>query len=196
LEDAIDGTTATRGHPVTHIIPPSVLDKPEPIRTFIQSLIPLADTTFFDQIDTPDNAILLNYEAHKHFGNFLWFIRLEEGTTPNENVFIVTQVQDNGLLGSSQNLGRHPMINGERYTSSFNKKMFVGLETQAYKRPDRLFLKIHELVSRILHMKGGVEEKDMFDNDDDESERSLINSKQMDLEEKLRYFFATQERIF
>ncbi|KAJ3196557.1 hypothetical protein HDU67_003997 [Dinochytrium kinnereticum] len=98
------------------------------------------------------------------------------------------QIEDNGLLGEP-GLGRFDRATRVT-TSSFNQRLFIGTN-EKHKRPSKLFIKIHELLARIVHMLGAT---DWFFPDEDDDAEMLYGAMEpdMDLGEKVERYFKSQ----
>ena len=160
----LTGRTDSEYFEVAHIIPFSLANKLPEIKKFISTLVPWMDDDFFSTIDTCENAIYLNSEAHILFGKFKWFITVDnlEETDPLQNVYRASQVEDRGELNKI-NTGRFIELKGiTPETSSFGKELFIGSGVVDGKpnipRPSKQFVKLHELLSRIIYIRGGAEE--------------------------------------
>ena len=185
--ELVNGTSETRGFEVAHIIPHSLLNKAI-IHQFIKTLVPWLPDDFFLTIDTCENAILLNKEAHMFFGNFEWFIIMEENGDPNLNVYRASQVEDNGLL-KEWSTGRKPasIVNGDIVmTSSYNQELFIGKNLDL--RPTKFFIKLHELLARILYMRGGAEYYQDESDYEEEIDEIRLPGIQMDYIEKVQNY--------
>ena len=184
--DLIDGTSETQGLEVAHIIPHSLLNKAI-IHQFIKILVPWLPDDFFLTIDTCENAILLNKIAHMLFGNFKWFIIMEENGDPNLNVYKASQVEENGLL-KAWSTGRIQLLeNGAMLiNSSYNQELFIGKNLDS--RPTKFFIKLHELLARILYMRGGAEYYQDESDYEEEIDEIRLPGIQMDYIEKVQNY--------
>ncbi|ORY39974.1 hypothetical protein BCR33DRAFT_740640 [Rhizoclosmatium globosum] len=95
--------------------------------------------------------------------------------------YFARQVVDNDLLADIDT-GRSPVtvVNGEPiYSTSLNQVLFIGRLT-AYDLPEMKFVKLHELIARILHARGGAEELQKCLEEDDERKESLFKPEIVD----------------
>ena len=93
---------------------------------------------------------------------------MEENVDPNLNVYRAMQVEENGLL-KKLNTGRASASVGNGnvvMSSSYNQELFIGINS--HPRPTKRFVKLHELLARIIHLRGSAEFYQ--DNSDDEKE--------------------------
>jgi HNH endonuclease len=184
---AIPGTNGKQGFQAAHMTPHSLLKYPT-IHGFIKSLIPWLPQDFFQNIDSCQNSIFLNNNAHISFGSFEWFVVMDEHEDPTCSVYRASQVQDNGLL-QLNNFGRDPITihNGSaKKTSSFNQQLFIGVHP-TFPRPTKFFCRLHELVARILAMRGGAEVYKDFEDEDEYTDPIKYSEAPMPFEEKVDY---------
>jgi hypothetical protein len=181
-DDYIPGTTQRIGFEVAHIIPYSLVNNGH-IHSYIKDLVPWMPHDFFDHIDTCENMILLNQVAHRLLGKFSWFITMDEdGTT-----YRASQVEDNGLLQRRDTRREVELPNGDvRVSSSFNQPLFIGVGSHPC--PSKVYVRLHELLARIIFMRGGSE---YFKDDTDDDDESLVQES-MGYEEKVRMFLTHQ----
>ena len=169
----IISTLAKIKNSITHIIPFGLKNKPPVIQSFIRALIPWIPDEFFDGLDCCENAIYLNPVAHNLFGDFKWFIVMEENENdPNQNIYRAMQVEGTGLL-RALNTGR-PQDDQQNniigLNSSYNQPLFIGT---LHPRPAKLYIKLHELLARIIYMRGGADHFQVDNDDYDGEEVSL-----------------------
>ena len=149
------------GHQVAHFIPQSLLnDKKDSdekvtsktsIQSFVLALCPWLPPDFFENLDVCENAILLKYQAHRHFGAFDWFVTMETEIDGN-TIYRAMQMEENGLL-KKPNLGRF-IYNGEDLigiSTSYNQPLFIG---DSHPQPGLIYVKLHEMLARIFKMRG------------------------------------------
>jgi hypothetical protein len=70
------------------------------------------------------------------------------------------KVEEIGLL-KSRNFRREIQVNEQLFeiVSTFNQPLFIGPQMdKCLLRPSPVFVKLHELLARILHMTSGAEE--------------------------------------
>lgn len=110
---------------------------------------------FFNNLEGPVNAIILNPEAHRLHGAFRWFVKIDE---INE-LYRVGQVKDDGLLNKLYLLtddratGRYRIQNhdGDKFLvleSSFDQPLFIG---KAQPQPGKAHVCLRELVARVFY---------------------------------------------
>jgi hypothetical protein len=169
---ALTGTQSpSNGHQVAHFIPQSLLeDKKDSkeriiakrdIRGFILRLCPWLPSNFFENLDVCENGLLLNYEAHRLFGAFYWFVTMETDID-GKITYKAMQVEENGLLNSIHT-GR---FTTEHYAgrdfevriSSFNQPLFIG---DTHPQPGFIYVKLHEMLARIFKMRGQAQYYEM-----------------------------------
>ena len=148
------------GHQVAHFISQSLLNEKKDsdkrkeaklaIRKFIQRLYPWLPNDYFENLDICENAIVLNYYAHRKFGSFDWFVTMETGIH-GKNIYKAMQVEENGLL-NSQNTERvltaHE-IAGKRIKetiSSYNQPLFIG---DAHPQPGFIYVKLRIIAGKF-----------------------------------------------
>ncbi|KAJ3060181.1 hypothetical protein HDU99_006038, partial [Rhizoclosmatium hyalinum] len=114
--------------------------------------------------------------------SFEWFVTMEQNMDPKLSVYRATEIKDTGLLGIFS-MGREEATNNGsfRRISSFNQVLFIGTSQP---RPAKVFLKLHELISRIVHMRGAAEPNEEDADDDREEIDSLLEMEEMSVEEK------------
>ncbi|ORY30736.1 hypothetical protein BCR33DRAFT_772127 [Rhizoclosmatium globosum] len=190
MSEMVPGRAEKHSFEVAHIVPHSLMNQSAEIRQFIRAICPWIPEDFFSTIDRCENAILLNHGAHTFFGNFQWFITMEENMDPNMSVYRATEVNDTGLLGIFS-MGREEATDNGcfRRISSFNQVLFIGTSQP---RPAKVFLKLHELISRIVHMRGAAEPNEEDTDDDQEEIDSLLEMEEMSVEEKVHRFITSQ----
>lgn len=78
----------------------------------------------------------------------------EEDANLNENRAM--QVENDGLLDllTTKRIVFNNAGDVIEQISSYDQKLFIG--TNIWARPKKLFVKLHELVARIVHMRGGA----------------------------------------
>jgi hypothetical protein len=168
----LTGTTED-GHQVAHFIPQSLLNEKRDsderkeaklaIRGYIQRLCSWLPDNFFENLDVCENAMVLNYYAHRKFGSFDWFVTMET-SIDGKNIYKAMQVEENGLL-KKLTTGR-PIYNGEDIvgvSSSYNQPLFIG---DSHPQPGVIYVKLHELLARIFKMRGQADYYEM-DSDDE-----------------------------
>ena len=182
--DSINQSTTTNGHQVAHFIPQSLLDDRKDtddrkiakttIRIFIRRLCPWLPNDFFKNLDVCENAIFLNYQAHRMFGAFEWFVTMENGSDGNI-IYRAMQVEDNGLL-KEWNTGRKVLLSpsGFDLVSSFNQPLFIG---NSHPQPGEIYVRLHELLARIFKMRG---QATYYEIDSDDEYEPVDNSEIMD----------------
>ncbi|KAI8834906.1 hypothetical protein BC829DRAFT_422141 [Chytridium lagenaria] len=104
------------------------------------------------KIDSAENAIVLGSSPHRALGEFCWFITIEdpsadnvEGGTMFEQQYVYRPEASAKTSLVYQTLRRQPTHNVE-----LGKSEPQGL------RPSLPFVKLHELLSRIIYMRGGA----------------------------------------
>jgi hypothetical protein len=120
--------------------------------------------------------------------SFEWFVVMDEHEDLSLSVYRASQVQDNGLL-QLNNFGRDPTTihNGSaKKTSSFNQQLFIGVHPK-FPRPTKFFCRLHELVARILAMRGGAEVYQDFEDEDEYTDPIKYSEAPMPFEEKVDY---------
>jgi hypothetical protein len=150
-----------KGHQVAHFIPQSLLDEirdddkrravKNDIRGFILRICSWLPLDFFENLDVCENAMFLNYYAHRKFVAFSWFVAIE--TSPDGSiVYKASQVEENGLL-KQPNTGRFVYSGNEivGMRSSYNQPLFIG---NTHPQPGELYVRLHELLARIFKMRG------------------------------------------
>ena len=186
-------TSPSNGHQVAHFIPQSLLndrkDSDDKIqsktstRTFVLALCPWLPSNFFENLDVCENAILLNFEAHRLFGAFEWFVIMETGID-GKTVYRAMQVEENGLL-REMNTGRAAMkaymeMDGSRVVnipitvSSYNQPLFIG---DSHPQPGFIYVKLHEMLARIFKMRG---QAGYYEIDSDDEYEPVDNSNLID----------------
>jgi hypothetical protein len=169
-------------HQVAHFIPQCLLDckgdslekfqKKSSIRSFIRRLCPWLPNDFFDIIDVCENAIVLNYYAHRKQEGFEWFVVMETGADGN-TIYKAMQVEENGLL-KERNTGRELKLEngGFMRVSSFNQPLFIG-NGGGHPKPAEIYVRLHELLARIFKMRGQAGYY-LYDSDDEECEVDMV----------------------
>jgi hypothetical protein len=145
------------------------------IRIFIRRLCPWLPHDLFKNLDVCENAILLNYQAHRMFGAFEWFVTLANGSDGNI-IYRAMQVEDNGLL-KERMTGRTPatIVNGEVvFSSSYSQPLFIG---NSHPQPGEMYVRLHELLARIFKMRG---QANYYEIDSDDEYEPVDNSEIMD----------------
>jgi hypothetical protein len=162
----------SNGHQVAHFIPQSLLDNKSDseerkiakrdIRGYILRLCPWLPLDFFQNLDVCENGILLNYEAHRLFGSFDWYVTMET-SIDGKNIYKAMEVEENGLL-KEWNTGRRISLSsgGFDLISSYNQPLFIG---DSHPQPGFIYVKLHELLARIFNMRG---QSDYYEMDSDD----------------------------
>ncbi|KAJ3256243.1 hypothetical protein HK103_005606 [Boothiomyces macroporosus] len=172
----------SRGFEVAHIIPQSLLDSKSDgeerkqgkyvIRSFIFRMCPWLPPNFFENLDVCENAILLNQEAHRFFGAFEWFIVMEKDSN-NNTIYKAMQVEEDGLLGkitTGRIVVKRAIIDNIETdipitVSSYNQPLFIG---NTHPQPSEVYVRLHELLSRIFYMRGQANYYEQeYDSDDE-----------------------------
>ena len=175
-----------------HIIPFSILNK-EHAKSFISHLAPWLSFSFFSQIDSCHNTILLNAIAHTRLGEFKWFISTDDDTISDSTVYKANEPGNEKVLFKN---GMVRMNHNGQYTSTANKALFIGTGV----RPSKVYIKLHELICRMLHMRGKADDKEInlyleghaiersyatfLNHEDDDEEQQIL---QMKLQRFLNY---------
>jgi hypothetical protein len=170
-----------KGFEVAHIIPHSLVNKGN-LHVFIKSLVPWLPSDFFTTIDSCENMILLNQQAHKFFGKFEWFILMEEREEPLE-------LPKSRMMDFCEDIctGRRGPNGGFDILSSFNQPLFIG--TNSFPPPSKIHVRLHELLAQIFHLRGGAE--DLVDDSDDD-DVSLVQESAFGYQLKVDFFLGFQ----
>ena len=182
-----------RGHEVAHIIPHSVLNRDTVVKSLIRSMAPWLPNEFYSKVDTCENAIVLNKYAHESFGKLNWFIVMDDPDDAANTTYRAMQVVENGEL-EEQNLGRNPQTDDDgntTCTSTYNQALYIG--TGSHPRPAKEYIKLFELLARVVHMCGGAEA--IIDLFDDEEEVDPIRAEEGTSAEEKVQMWRTQTSI-
>jgi hypothetical protein len=155
----LTGTTEDY-HQVAHFIPQSLLNEKRDsderkeaklaIRGYIQRLCPWLPNNFFENLDVCENAVVLNYYAHRMFGAFDWFVTMETAID-GKTFYKAMQVEENGLL-KDRYTGREIEFEygGFIRVSSCYQPLFIG---DSHPQPGFIYVKLHEMLARIFKMR-------------------------------------------
>ena len=186
-----------KGFQVAHFVPRSLLDGTndslenikDKIRNFIRSLCPWLPLGFFENIDSCENAIFLNQVAHRYQGSFKWFVVKENNH--GQDVYKAMHIENDGLLEEIYT-GRHIQLDNDIYKlkSSYNQPLFIG-GNNGHPPPADLYIRLHELLARIFHVRGYASYYE-YDSDDEEGNEISLHDEE---EEISKYREMAIERL-